>query len=346
MTRQDSVSLMPSMRGRVTIDDVAREARVAKSTVSRALNNPGRLSAATQRHVRDVASRLGYRPQPRSRSGDADRSGTIALVVATLMNPFVYGVIRGAQHEAAARGYRLVLVDVEEDAERETDEVRRLARSVDGIVLAGSRLPARRIRQLRDESEIVVVNRSIAGLSSVVIDPRSGAEAAVDHLASLGHRDLVYAAGPRGSWSNARRWSAISAAAERTGMRVARLGPFPTVLEGGEAAADAVIGAGATAAVAFNDVLAIGMLRRFRRRGVAVPGDLSVIGFDNAYGAELCHPALSTVGAPRDELGRAAVRVLLADHPVSTEHRVVLPAPLILRASTGPAPAAAQLARV
>ena len=325
-------------RGRVTIGDVAREARVAKSTVSRALNRPGRLAAGTQEHVKEVASRLGYHTLGAQRA-DGEQRLPIAIVVPSLENPFIYGVLRGATHEAAAGGRGLLLVDVQDDSEREAAQIRSLLRSVEGVILGASGMRSGRIQEISGAVPIVVVNRSVTGLPSVLIDPMSGPRSAVDHLASLGHRHIVYISGPSASWINRRRWAAISAATARRGMTAVRLGGFPATTESGPAAADAAIREGATAVVAFNDLIAIGMLRRFAQRGIAVPRDISVVGFDDIFGSDFCSPALTTLAAPLETLGRTAVRILMDPHSTAAGRRVVLPAPLVIRASTGPAAA-------
>ena len=120
------------------------------------------------------------------------------------------------------------------------------------------------------------------------------------------------------------------------GAEIARLGPFPPTLEGGVAAADVGLAAGATALVAFNDLMAIGVLRRLEQRGVAVPGALSVVGHDDIFGADFCHPPLTTVASPVEEAGRALVGLLLDARGDDREPgRIVLPTELQVRASTG-----------
>ena len=114
----------------------------------------------------------------------------------------------------------------------------------------------------------------------------------------LGHREIVYAAGPDTSWSNERRWRALAKTAEGYGVTALRVGPFAPRKYAGAAAADAVLHAGATACIAFNDLLAIGMLARFRERGVDVPGDVSLVGCDDIFGADFCNPPLTTLTAP------------------------------------------------
>jgi LacI family transcriptional regulator, galactose operon repressor len=329
-------------RKATTIHDVAKETGVSPSTVSRAFSHPDRLSAATREHVLAVATRLGYRPNPLARALPTGRTMTIALLVPDVTNPFFFGIIRGVGRQAVAAGYTLILADTEESGELEAALVERLSQSVDGFVLASSRLADPQIREIMRNRPLAVINRDLTKVRGVVIDDGGGMRQAVGHLASLGHREVVYLAGPRVSWSDARRWRALNAAGRRLGLSVTRLGPFLPVMASGAAAADAAIMQGATAVVAFNDLLAIGAMRRFLGRGLRVPEDVSVLGCDDIFGADFCSPPLTTIAAPVEDAGRSAVDLLLASLGSASgeapRDRVVLPTHLEVRASTGPAP--------
>jgi DNA-binding LacI/PurR family transcriptional regulator len=165
---------------------------------------------------------------------------------------------------------------------------------------------------------------------------------AVDHLASLGHESLAYVSGPTGSWSNHRRWHAIEAAASKRGMTVRKIGPYLPNTSSGAAAGDAALGTGATALVTFNDLIAIGMLQRFKARGVRVPEDISVVGCDDIFGADFCNPPLTTIASPIERVGRVAVSMLMAQldaKPGDAARKLaVIPTYLKVRNSTGPAP--------
>jgi DNA-binding LacI/PurR family transcriptional regulator len=324
-----------------TIYDVARTAGVATSTVSRAFNDPNRLKATTRERVLQAARELGYAPNPHARALMSQRTQTIAMVVSDITNPHYFELIRGAELRAKASGYTLVLVNAEESPRIELEQVGRLARSVDGFLLAASRMPEQHLLQVAGSHTVVLINRQVRGMASVVLDQAEGCRRMVQHLASLGHRSLVYLAGPRNSWMAACRWTAISGAADELGLASTRVGPFvPTVANGG-AAADAAVHTGATAVIAHNDLLAIGVLRRLAQRGVAVPDDVSVAGFDNIFAADICTPPLTTLGGAHANIGRAAVELLLEAStraPGSTPPpQVVHPSELVLRASTGPA---------
>jgi LacI family transcriptional regulator len=173
----------------------------------------------------------------------------------------------------------------------------------------------------------------------VVLEQWEGCRQIVAHLASLGHTSLVYLAGPPNSWMAASRWAALHDAAAEHGMSAVRTGPYTPTVSSGGAAADAAVSTGATAIVAHNDLLAIGVLRRLADRSVRVPADVSVVGFDDIFAAELCTPSLTTLGGPHVNVGRAAVEILLESlgHARSQgpPPQIALPSQLVLRASTG-----------
>jgi LacI family transcriptional regulator, galactose operon repressor len=314
-----------------TLHDVAREAGVAVSTASRALSNPERVSAGTRERVREVARRLEYRPNRIAQALPSGRTRMLAIVVTDITNPHHFGLIRGAEAQARAAGYTLVIADSQGSPDLESEHLGRLGSAVDGFVLAASRLPEATLAGLHRPA--VLYNREAAGLAGVVADTDDGSRQVVEHLTALGHRSLGYLAGPLNSWSDGERWRALSAHAAAAGVTITRLGPFSPTVEGGAAAADVGTASGVTALVAFNDLLAIGVLRRLERRHVDVPAAVSVVGFDDIFGADFCHPPLTTVSSPAELAGRTLVDLLLAARPAG---RVVLPSTLRVRDSTGP----------
>ncbi len=329
---------------RVTLADVAQVSGVAVSTASRALSNPNRAHAQTVAHVRRVADELGYRVPGAPAPEPSGSTQTVAVVVADVTNPFYFDIIRGTQLQLRAAGYNQLLIDTEESDQLETSLLHGLRKNFDGAILTATRQTGSVLHELNAEIPLVVMNREEHGLPSVLIDTPSGMVHALAHLRSLGHESVVYAAGPRQSWVNLRRWEALDAAAQRTGVRLAMIGPFVPSRIAGVAAADELLTTGATACIAFNDLVAIGMLGRLRERGVRVPEDLSIVGCDDIFGADFCHPPLTTITAPIGQAARVAVSMLLAriDPRASAAARdhAVLPTHLTLRASTGPAPRA------
>ena len=325
-----------------TLADIARASGVAISTASRALSTPGRVSPETVERVQAVARDLGYLPPREVRARAPRASRTIAVLVSDVTNPFYFGIIRGTQHQLKAAGYTQLLVDTEESEELEENMLRTLRTSCDGVILTASRLQDDTLAELADSMPLVVINRDNPRIPNVLIDTPNGMLQALAHLRSHGHRSVVYAAGPPTSWIGEERWRALKAGGEHYGIDVRRVGPFMPRRESGAAAADEVLNSGASACIAFNDLLAIGMLQRFGERGVRVPEDLSVVGCDDIFGADFCHPALTTLTAPIEQAGQVAVSMLLGgiDSRVSSGLRrtATLPTHLTVRASSGPAP--------
>lgn len=322
-----------------TLADIAAATGVATSTVSRALTNPSRVNAVTRERIEKAASALKYVANGPARALTSGKTRAVAVLVSDVTNPFYFGIIRGTQQQLKAAGYTQILVDTEESDELEDGMLHRLRRSFDGAILAASRLTDRRLTTLSAEIPLVAVNRQTAGVPSVFIDTPAGIEQALEHLVSLGHRRIAYASGPETSWPNEGRWRAMLRAAERHDITPTRIGPFAPKKTAGAAAADAVVNAGVTACIAFNDLLAIGMLMRLKQRGVSVPGDISIVGCDDIFGADFCNPPLTTLTAPIEQAGRTAVAILLArldDGAAPIPRRVAtLPTHLTIRSSTG-----------
>lgn len=342
MTDLDDDVLVKELPHRpATIADVAKLAGVATSTVSRALTHPGRVSAATTKRVEEAAKSLSYTPSSQARSLTSGRTGTVALVVPDIANPFYFDLIRGAQRQLRAAGYAQVLVDTEESQEIEADTIDLMRKSADGVILVASRLDDDQLSEAASRQPIVTINRDLAGVPSVIIDTPSGVVQALTHLRSLGHQRVSYVGGPEGSWSSAHRWTALSESAKSAGMELSFTGPWTPTNEAGAAAADAVTTGDSSACIVFNDLLAIGMLQRFAERGIRVPEDISVVGTDDIFGSDFCHPPLTTVDAPIEEAGRAAVTMLLSrlDSQSRPRMRTVLPTYLRIRQSSGPVPA-------
>jgi len=330
----------PRPRRRPTITDVARAAGVAPSTVSRSFTRPGRINAVTREHVLAVAERLGYAPNPAAQALESGRSNTVALMVPDITNPYFAGVIKGAERAAAQASLTLVLGDTQENPSVEEQMVRRLGPAVDGFVLTASRMPDDALRAAAELNRVVLINRACTGLASVVADYDAGTHQIVAHLASHGHRSFVFLGGPPESWSGARRWAGLRAAAQELGLDATRFGPYAPTLPAGPAAADAVLASGATAVVAHNDMLAIGVLNRFAARGVAVPEQVSVVGFDNIFGSDFCQPPLTTLAERTEEAGSRAITSLAhqaGSGALDTPARV-LATHLVVRASSGTAP--------
>lgn len=320
-----------------TIYDVAAACGVAPSTVSRAFSRPGRVNAETAARIRQVAEEMGYRANPLARALPTGKTSLLALVVSDVTNPFYFEIIRGAEIAATEADYTLLVADVHESATAERKALERALPLVEGVVLGTSRMSDSAIRVMAQQRPTVVLNRVITGIPSVVTDNTRGVRRAVEHLAGLGHTTIGYVAGPEASWADGMRWRGMREAAEQLDVRVQRVGPFAPTLAGGVEAAGVIATSTVSAVVAYNDLVAIGLMRGLAAAGLRVPRDVSVVGFDDIFGAELCSPALTTVAAPLTALGTFAVQTLLAGMTSRTPPRVrpaLLPAELVVREST------------
>ncbi|MCA2214269.1 LacI family DNA-binding transcriptional regulator [Jidongwangia harbinensis] len=320
-----------------TIYDVARAAGVAPSTVSRAFARPGRINADTAERIRRVASALGYRANPSARALPTGRTSMLALVVADVANPFYSDIIRGVQVAATAAGYTMLLTDAEQSAAGEREVLDRAVSSADGVVLATSGISGAALRVIAGQRPVVVLNRAVPGVPCVVSDDPRGMRQAVAHLAGLGHRRITYLAGPQASWADGVRWDALVEAVRERGLDACRSGPYPPTVDGGAAAAPELAGRPTTAVIAYNDLMAIGLIRALAARGARLPEEVSVVGFDGILAAGLVTPALTTVAAPLRAMGRTAVGTLLDlvhGAPPAAGPPVRLPPELVVRAST------------
>ncbi len=322
----------------VTLRDVAQAAGVSPATASRALSHPGIVTAVRRARVERAAAELGYRrelyPPPRR----------LGLVVPDLHNPYFSGVTKGIQHRVRMAGLSLLVADSDEDPHLEVELVREMASQVDAIVMCSPRMPDHVLTHLDIAPPIVLVNREAPGVPSVVVDNAGGIGQAVRHLHALGHRHIAYAGGKPGSWSERERSRSVGAAAARADVELTHLGHFPTTFAGGVAAGDLVVAGGVSAVVAHNDLMAVGLLDRLRQRGVLVPEEVSVIGFDDVPASTYVSPALTTVQVSLHLLGRIAVDLLIAPDAVTdaVHGTYRLPVALVVRGSTGPAAAQAR----
>ncbi len=329
----------------VTIRDVASRAGVSISTVSRALALPDQVAEVTRLRVQETARSMGYRPNRAARGLITGRTGSIGLVVPDLENPFFGSICKGVQARARSAGYAVFIADTDEDQTLEAEVVRSLTKQVDGVILCSARGTDAAVARLAEEGPLVLVNRTLPNIPSITFDNGGGLRAVVRHLVALGHRKIAYCAGPMTSWSNRERSVAFRAyGVESPELDLIELGNFPPFFSGGIQAGDLAIASSATAVVAFNDLIAVGLLDRRRQRGLSAPGDMSVTGFDNVPVSTLVWPNLTTVDFPRIQMGRASVDTLLDTVLGSSgDFRAVdeIPVELVVRQSTGVVPARA-----
>ncbi len=335
-----------------TIRDVARACGVHVSTVSRTFSAPNLVNPETRGRVLATAEHLGYRPNRAARALITGRTTNLGLIVADIANPYFPPMIKAAQSQARLRDHHVFVADTDEDPAVEEELVRALATQVDGILLCSPRMANSAIEQLAREVPLVVVNRVVADLPTVLMDVASGTRKAIDHLVDLGHHELLYLGGPRSSWTNREIRRAAAATARARGVNLVALGPIAPTETGGAAAAGDVRRSGATAVLAYNDLMAIGLLGALASLGLDVPGEISVVGIDDIPLSSLVN--LTTVATPTAAAGRTAVDMLLQHDTQArtgrgsgrtepgqnhrTNAQTTLPTTLITRQSTGPGP--------
>jgi LacI family transcriptional regulator len=337
----------PPARKRATIRDVARSADVSHQTVSRVINGEGAIAPTTRARVERAIAELGFRPSHIARSLVSRRTRTVGLVMGDVASPFFPDVVRGVEDVLAPAGYSLLLSSSRRDPERERRNVHHLLeRSTDGLILGAPQVVPQELADLAGRAGVpmVFLNRAVQGshVAAVWVDwPRATADV-VTCLTGLGHRriGLVVPTREEARLGNREDWY-------RPALEAAGLGPDPALvfraalsLEGGHQAGQRLLAHASrpTAAICHSDVMAVGVLRACAERGVSVPGDLSVVGWDDVPHATLVAPALTTVRVPRYELGQLAARRLLdllAGRPAPPDPP--MPLELVSRQSTGPA---------
>lgn len=321
-----------------TIYSIAQRCGVSAATVSRAFNRPELVSAPVRDQIMAAARELGYQPSSAARGLVTGRAEMIGLIVPDITNPFFPLLVRAIQRTAERMGSSVMLVDAEESAAAEVRHVAQLRSRVDGVIVASPRSSSAALREAARGLPCVLLNRPLRDLSSVVCDNTSALFDAGDHLHKHGHRSFALLAGPSASWAAARRSQAIRRWARGRGVELTELGPFRATFKGGRQAGAALLGTGATAAFAFDDLTACGVLAELAGRGISVPGERSVVGCDDVLLARTVTPSLSTVTAPMDDLGATAVQVLTRqiETPGGAPEHVRLPGVFIARDSTGP----------
>jgi LacI family transcriptional regulator len=303
----------------VTIKDVARESGLNISTVSRALNNGYGVNDLTREHVIAVAARLNYRPNRIARGLVTGRSHSLGLVVSDIRNPFFAEVARGAEDAARVANCDLVLCNSDLDADKQMQYVQSLLeKCIDGIMMNSvSMLSQEQQDQLAGSGvPIVLLNRPASNhtFSTVCADNESGGALAAKYLLGLGHRKIAHLTGPRqhGNLSDRTRgFVRALQSAENPVRPIVFHGKFN--FSGGAELARKLLDEhpDVSAIFAANDVMAFGVVHALLDRGLRIPEDLSLIGFDNIEFSTVVHPPLTTIHQPKYEMGAAAVDILL-----------------------------------
>ncbi|SFS90842.1 LacI family DNA-binding transcriptional regulator [Saccharopolyspora flava] len=311
-----------------TLTDVAARARVSPATASRAFNDPDRLAPATLQRVRAAAAELGYEtPSPACR--------TLGVVVPDLANAVFASLLRSIHDQAWHGRHQLVVAHTNEDGDREREALDRFATSTDGIIVCSPRSPQERLDEIAAKAPVVTINATTDHAPSVLIAADDGLRQAAEHLRALGHRHVVYVPGPQNSWADRTRHAALSEHCAEQGLRLTVVGPQSASVAGGLAAAASVVASGATAVVAYNDLVALGVRAGARKLGRHCPDDLSIIGIDDLDVASVSDPGLTSVHVGITDGGTLAVDLVLGQIDGPPRHDDVhMPSQLIVRDST------------
>jgi LacI family transcriptional regulator len=329
----------PSPPAATTIGAVAREVGVSRSTVSRAFTRPHLLRPETVTRVLEAAERLGYEANQAARALATGHNGTIALVVPDIANPFFPPLIRAAQATADGRDYCVMLGDSAESPEQEQRLISRFTSQVDGFLLVSSRLTEADLTDQAQRRSLVLINRDVPNVPRVLLDARAGIAEAVEHLAELGHERIAYIGGPLRSWSDHQRRQSVTGACAAANIDLTILQARPATYVGGGETVEAVLESRSTGVIAFDDIVAHGVLAGLAQKGVSVPDEVSVIGCDDVFAA-MTYPQLTTISMPCADAGEIAVSVLLdlVGGRRLTDVRYNLDSKLVVRATTGKAP--------
>ncbi len=335
------------MSGRTRIKDIALRLGVSPATVSRALGDTDIVAEPTRSRIREMARALDYRPNVNARSLRTARSMSVLMVVRDIGNPFYLEILKGVEAKAREAGYAVLMGNTQNDPDRESEYFDMLRDGhADGMILMTGKLPKRRHRTVTVPRDLpVVVALEVieeAAIPHVQVDNRGAAADAVRHLIKLGHRRIAHITGPVPEILSTHRLEGY-----RQAMAAAGLGippgyeqPGTFELHSGVAACRALFDLPTPPSAIFvaNDEMAFGVINQLRQLGRDVPGDVSVVGFDDIYLCEALYPPLTTVHQPRTEIGTTAMSILLdrlsgADGP---RDPVIVPTSLKVRGTTAP----------
>jgi len=332
------------MRKPVSIKDIARVAGVSPSTVSRALHNHPRISDETATRIRSLAEELRYTPSLPARSLVTQDTTTIGLVITYASDPFLGRLVHGVEDAARGNGYTVFLASTYRDADRERAVVHSLyERRVTGIIVTGSQIDAGYLELCERFPVPVVLINCPDYPFSVSADNLKGACQAAEHLVELGHRRIAYVANPYSCGTDLDRFTGYKMVLSKHGI------PFdePWVVEGdgtlqgGAQATEQLLALSPlpTAIFCFNDMTAMGVMHALSQVNRRIPRDCSVIGFDDLEMAAYYCPPLTTVRQPSYRLGQAAMSMMMQlIQSGAAPQGELLPAELIVRGTTGPAP--------
>lgn len=311
----------------ITIREFAKASGFSPTTISLVMNNAPagqHIPAKTKQAIRDWARKLGYYPNQFARSLRSSRSGSIAVMVPDVSDPYCAQVLLGVNKALYSSSYLPVLVDIQNSRARFRKFVRTLfERRIEGVIAVANSL------QLQTEMldifaknliPVVAIGRESTHerINSVSVDNKTGARLAIAHLFALGHRRIAFIRGPKAVVDSTHRWRGIVEFSEEMSLPIdpgltTQLKDTASSSEGGFEAMQKLLRLGVdfTAVMAFDDMTAFGAIQALTQAGVKVPEQCSVVGFDDIAAAGHYNPPLTTVGQSMEELGRAGVAIFL-----------------------------------
>jgi LacI family transcriptional regulator len=320
-----------------TIRDVAASAGVSTATVSKFVNGAQRFSPAVEAAITRVVAELGYRTNPLAQSMITGRTRSIGVSVLDVGNPHFASVVKGANRVAQEHGYNLLLVDTEENPDRERPLLEALSRRVDGMIV-NSRIPESEMDWMTQLGKPLVFFGRLAhrDIPCVAGDDHRGASMLTRHLVTLGHRKIAYL-GFSKSRRDEERLAGIRECLSAHDLPLTVYdGDAPSAEEGERVCSSVMLGADhPDALICYNDLMALGFMKAAQILGFRVPADISLAGFDNIAFASYTSPPLTTVDLQSERLGAAAVERLIAqiDGKPPAPFSMIEPQ-LILRSST------------
>lgn len=330
---------------RVTIRDVAQHAGVSNNTVSRVLNDRPDVNPGTRARVRQVIEELDYRPNSLARSLLRKESRTIGLVVTDCTNPNTARQIRAVQQTMAAEGYAVMIFDTQEDADRQREALHVLEEKVvDGIIITPATICDDTLLHLTQRLPVTLLNRELDGLVTcdvVLNDNLEGARIAVAHLIAAGHTRIGYVTAARdvSTVRDRMRGYQVALADAAIPFDHGLIERTAITIEAAAAATIRLLNARPipTAILAYNDLMAVGVLSALHGGGCRVPADVALVGYDDIIYAPYLDVPLTTVAQQTQEMGITAARLLLERlaGSESPPQRVVLKPHLVIRASSG-----------
>ena len=326
-----------------TIQDVARAAGVSVATVSRVLNNSGSVAKGTRDAVLEAIRRLNYRPNLLGRNLRRTETRLVLVLLPTIANPFYSRIVKGMEDVAIKNGYNIMLCNTDSNAERERVYLELLKNKLaDGVIFMAPELGGEELSALGRDFPVVQCceYKEDARVHHVKIDNFEAAEKAANHLISLGHKRIGMISSDNKFLSTRQREQGFRAALEAAGIeydgQLAANGDY-SFKSGRRAALNLLaLKSRPMAIFAISDVMAIGVLRAAREKGLKVPDDLAVMGFDNINFSSMCNPLLTTISQPKYDLGCMAMKLLLRDIRGELDEpvEIVLENELIIREST------------